>query len=344
MGPAMKNNDGMALLITLLIVMVLSTVGMSSMLVSATDSKIAANYKKQAQAFNLAEAGIQRAVATLRDDVLWRGDETTNPQTSTVTPSVGGTPGTVTVTLTDSTNDGNGIYDGLLPAGYVKLVSEAGFADSFQRIEALVRLTPDGSTTANSPAAAVITTGPNTGSGIHVVNGFDNDGIFNPSFILDNQPSLPTVNQDALRAFADFSFGSVGNTELDTTLAVQTDFFKDAPLDTRPWVIHATGNLYISGNRTLYGIIFVEGTTVTLSGAVRVKGVIYAPNATVSTTINGGGSPGDQPVMGQVICGTGGVHASGNHADVQYVKDYVDAFNNLAGDKVIVDIVSWRQF
>ena len=343
MAVNIKNKDGMALLITLLMVMVLSTVGMTSLLVSATDSNIAANYKKQAQAFNIAEAGIQKAVATIKNDVLWRGDEVSNPQTSTSTLSVGGTTGTFTVTISDSTDDSNGAYDSLIPAGYVKLVSDASLGNSSQSIEVLARLTPDDSSTANSPTAAVLTTGPNTGSGGHVVNGYDNDGIFNSSFILDNQPSLPTINQDALRAFADYSFSSLGNSEVDTNLTAQTNFFKDAPLDTRPWIIHVTGNMSISGNRTVYGIIFIEGTTVTLSGSVRVEGIIYAPNATVSTTINGGGSPGDQPIMGQVISGSGGVQASGNHADVQYVKDYVDAFNNLGGDNVDVDIVSWRQ-
>jgi len=160
--------------------------------------------------------------------------------------------------------------------------------------------------------------------------------------VLINQPSLPTVNQDALRAFADFVFP--GN--LTDEIAGVSNFWKDHPADTEPYITNVKGNLSIAGNKDLYGIIFVEGNSVTLSGSVRIHGVIYAPNATLQTVINGGGSPGDQPVMGQVICGTGGVHASGNHADVQLVKEYVDAFNNYGG--AIVNVApapgSWRQY
>jgi hypothetical protein len=322
--------------------MILTSVGMTSLFVSAMDQKMTGNYRKQTQAFNIAEAGIQKTIATIRNDLIWRGEETTNPQTCSGSLSIGGTAGTYSVTISDATDDSNGLYNSLIPAGYVNLESSGQFIDSSHTVTVLLHLTPDGSSTANSPAAAVITTGPNTGSGGHVVNGFDNSGIFNASYILQNQPALPAVNQKALRAYADFSFSSLTNSEVDNELSVQSHFFKNHPLDTDPWIVHVSGNLDINGSRTLYGIIFVEGTTVTLGGQVRVKGVIYAPNATVSTTINGGGTPGDQPVMGQVICGTGGVHAAGNHADVQYVKDYVDAFNNFGGNIVDVTVVSWR--
>jgi len=333
------NKDGMALVLCLLVISVLSLLGGSALLVSSTNQKISANYSKQAQAFNVAEAGVEKAIATIKNSVLWRGDDSP-PQT--FTGSLGS--GSYTVTISDSTDDNNGVYNGLIPAGYVKFESAATYSDSAQTVECFVSLAPDDASTANSPDAAAITTGPNTGSGPHVVNGYDNDGVLNAGFILSNQPALPDVNEDALKAFADYSFSSLGNGETDgLTADGVTDFFKDSPTDTQPHIIHVTGNMDISGDRNLYGIIFVEGDTVTLSGAVRVHGIIYAPYATIRTTINGGGDPGDQPVMGQVICGSGGIYARGNHADVQHVRDYVDAFNNWGGDTVNVTVESWKQ-
>jgi hypothetical protein len=334
-----NNKEGSALIICLLSLAVISAIGISTLSVSTTNQTIVGNYKKQSQAFYVAEAGLHFAAASIKKNIAWRG--ATNP-TSTGNMIIRGVTATYTVQMYDGTDDGQGTYNTQIPGGHIKLVSTGVFSDSTQTVESIVKLTPDPGFNANSPYAAVITTGGNTGSGSHVVNGYNNDGNQDPNMVLINQPSLPTVNQDALKAFADFVFPGNLTDEIDGV----SSFWKDHPVDTKPYIINVKGNLDIGGNKDLYGIIFVEGTTVTLSGAVRIHGVIYAPNATVQTTINGGGSPGDQPVMGQVICGTGGVNAAGNHADVQLVKDYVDAFNNYGGAVVNVSPVagSWRQY
>ncbi|MCF8126438.1 MAG: pilus assembly PilX N-terminal domain-containing protein [Desulfotignum sp.] len=335
--------NGSALVICLLSLAVMSALGTGALLVSTTNQTIAGNYRKQSQAFYVAEAGLQMAMAAIKNDITWRGDTTSS--TSEGNMIIGSITASYTVTTYDASDDGNGIYEPLLPGGYLKLVSEGVFVDSTQTVESIVSFSPDGSSTANSPDKAVITSGDNTGSGSHVVNGYDDDGNVDPTMV-DTYTTLPTVNQNALKTFADFSFSSLGNGEVDGDLSGQSDFWKDAPDNTQPYIVHVSGNLNISGNRHVYGIIFVEGSSVVLSGSVRIHGVVYAPNATVTTTINGGGSPGDQPVMGQVISGAGGVHASGNHADVQLVKDYVDAFNNFGGADVNVDTApgTWRQY
>jgi len=211
-------------------------------------------------------------------------------------------------------------------------------------VECFVELTPDDTSTANAPKKAVITSGANSGSGSHIVNGYDDLGNPDPTMI-ETFTTLPSVNQDALRAFADYSFDELGNNEVDNYLSGKTSFWKDPPANTQPWIIHVAGDLKVSGNRYVFGIIFVEGDEVDIAGSARIHGVIYAPNATISTEIHGGGNPGDQPVMGQIIAGTGGVYARGNHADVQLVEEYVDAFNNFGGDIVDVEVVSgsWKQ-
>jgi Tfp pilus assembly protein PilX len=337
-------NEGSATIICLMVLSLLTALGFSAQIASTTNQNIAANLRKQTQAFFVAEAGLQLAVARLKQNPLWRGDESTNPHSTQGTLAISGMSGVYSVALSDSTNDGQGIYEPHIPGGAVRLESSGTYSDSSQKIEILVRMAPNPGSNADSPKKAVITSGGNTGSGPHIVNGYDNNGSYDPNMV-ETFTTLPTVNQNALKTFADFSFASLTNSVVDAYLSGQTGFFKDAPANTRPWIIHVQGNLTISGNRTVHGIIFVEGTTVTLSGSVRIDGVIYAPNATVKTTINGGGSPWDQPVMGQVICGSGGVHASGNHSDVQLVDDYVDAFNNFGGEIVDVNILAgtWKQ-
>jgi Tfp pilus assembly protein PilX len=338
----LKNQNGSALIICLLSLAVLSALGTAALMVSTTNQNIAGNYRKQSQAFYVAEAGLQYALASIKDDMTWRGDTTYSTTRDDII--IGNITANYTATTYDSSIGPYGEYDPLIPGGYVKIVSEGVFQDSTQTVETLVSISPDDSSViADSKDKAVITSGGNTGSGIHVVNGYDDDGNL-ASDMVETYATLPTVNQDALRTFADYSFSSLTNTEVGT-LSGQTDFFKDAPQNDQPYIIHVSGDVTIGGSSDVYGIIFVEGTSVVLSGSVRIHGVIYAPNASITTTINGGGSPGDQPVMGQVISGTGGVHASGNHADVQFVKDYVDAFNNFGGADVNVDPVpgSWRQ-
>lgn len=340
-----QNQNGSALIVCLLSLAVLSAMGAAALMVSTTNQTIAGNYRKQSQAFYVAEAGLQFALAALKEDITWRGNTTSSTTIGDMV--IRSIIATYTVTTHDASDDGYGIYDPLIPGSHIKLVSVGVFQDSSQRVEVLARLSPDdASVIADSRDKAVITSGGNTGSGIHVVNGYDDDGNMDTTNMIETYATLPTVNQDALIAFADFSFSYLDNTEVDVSLSGQTDFWKDPPQNTQPNIIHVSGNVNIGGTRDVYGIIFVEGSSVVLSGSVRIHGVIYAPNATVTTTINGGGSPGDQPVMGQVISGIGGIHASGNHANVQLVQDFVDAFNNFGGAVVNVDTTpgSWRQY
>jgi Tfp pilus assembly protein PilX len=346
-GLQIFNEKGSAMVITLLSIAVLSAIGTGALFVSSTNQSIAGNYRKQAQAFYVAEAGLNKALASIKNNPTWRGD-TIGSNTSQGSMVIGSITANYNVTSYDTANPETGASP--LPGGYIKLVSQGIFSDSTQTVESIISLAPiDNANNADSPDKAVITSGDNTGSGHFEVNGYDDDGNLDPAMV-EKFTTLPTVNQDALKAFADFSYTypdnpHLDNHDVDTDLNGQTDFWKDAPNDTQPYIIHVSGDMFITGNRHVYGIIFVEGD-VTLSGNVRVHGVIYAPNASVNTRINGGGNPGDQPVMGQVISGVGGVHASGNHADVQLVKEYVDAFNNFGGQDVAVDPSpgSWRQY
>lgn len=328
----LSSRNGSALILCLLSLAVLSALGTAALLVSVTNQTIAGNYRRQSQAFFVAEAGVQRALAEIRNDITWRGDASS--ATCEGTMVIENISSGYTVTTVDAD---------LIPRGYLKLISEGVFLDTFQTVEMLVRFSPVDGSRANSPEKAVVTPGGNTGTGGLVVNGYDGDGNQDTEHMVQTGTALPWVNQDALKIFADVSLPTLGNDQVDADLAGQKSFWRNPPQNTRPYIIHVSGDMHISGSRQVYGIIFVEGN-VTLGDSVRIQGVIYAPNALSSMSINS--VTGYRTVMGQVLAGPGGVHASGDHADVQYVKEYVASFNNFGGAMVNVVQVpgSWRQY
>lgn len=335
-----KDQNGSALIICLLSLAVLSALGTAALMVSTTNQSIAGNYRKQSQAFFVAESGLQKAIAELRKDMAWRGETTVGSVPATVGDMViGNITADYTVKILDNTDDTT------LPGGHVKLISEGVFQDSTQTVETIVSFSPDDSSKANSPSAVIVTEGKNYQSGNHVINGYDDDGIENTDEMVlteDSTPpaTLPTVNQEALKAFADF----IVEGDMTDGLGLNS-FWKDPDTKKHPYIIYVKGDLNFKDNVHVYGIIFVEGEAV-LEGAARVHGVIYAPNSEDTTEIKGGGNPNDQPIMGQLLCGKGGVEPADNHADVQLVKEYVDAFNNFGGAVVNVKPApgSWRQY
>lgn len=336
----LKNDKGSALIICLLSLAVLSALGTAALMVSTTNQSIAGNYRKQSQAFFVAEAGLQKAIAELRNDMTWRGETTVDSVPATEGDMViGNITADYTVKILDNTEDTT------LPGGNIRLISEGVFQDSHQTVETIVSFSPKDSSNATSPSAAVVTEGKNYKSGNHVINGYDDDGIENTDEMVlteDSTPpaTLPTVNQEALKAFADFTI------EGDMTDGLGlTSFWKDPDTKKHPYIIYVKGDLDFNGNVHIFGILFVEGEAV-LKGAARVNGVIYAPNSEDTTEIKGGGNPNDQPIMGQLLCGKGGVEPAGNHGDVQLVQEYVDAFNNFGGANVNVNPApgSWRQY
>ncbi len=337
----LSSQKGSALIICLLSLSVLSVLGTAALLVSVTNQTIAGNYQRQTQAFFVAEAGLHRAIAEIRNDITWRGD--TTGSTSEGFMEIGDVSAGYTVTTHDAKDDGNGRYDPLIPGGCVKLTSEGVFLDAVQTVETLVRFSPVDGSRADSPQKAVVTSGDNAGSDGHGVYGYDQHGSEDTPNMVDTGAALPAVNQKALKTFADISFTTLENDRVDADLSGRTGFWRNPPQNTRPYIIHVSGDMNISGNRHVHGIVFVEGE-VTLGDSVRIHGVIYAPNALSATVING--ITGYRSVMGQVLAGPGGIHAANDHADVQYVKAYVDAFNHFGGDMVNVNPVpgTWRQY
>jgi hypothetical protein len=340
----LTSQNGSALIICLLSLAVLSAMGTAALMVSTTNQSIAGNYRKQSQAFFVAEAGLQKAIAELKNYMAWVGETTIDVEINNVVVAVPVSEGNMvignitagyTVKIFDASKDAT------LLGGYVKLISEGVFQDSRQTVESIVSFSPNPNFHANSPFAAVVTGGENHAKGTKVINGYDNDGVLKSTDMVLTEQFLPDVNQDALKLFADIII------EGDLTDGQGlTSFWKD-PSKTPPipYIIHVKGNLNLSGNVHVYGIIFVEGE-VSITGSARVIGVVYAPNTESITEIKGAGKPSEQPVVGQLLCGPGGIQPAGNHGDVQLVDDYVEAFNNFGGDVVDVNPApgSWRQY
>jgi len=66
-----ERRRGAVMVIVLMITLATMLVGLAGMVVSSTDLKITWNYKRSAMAFFAAEAGLQRAIAELREDNSW---------------------------------------------------------------------------------------------------------------------------------------------------------------------------------------------------------------------------------------------------------------------------------
>lgn len=91
-GFGRRERRGAVMVVVLMVIMATMIIGLAGMLVSSTDMKISANYKRSSMAFFAAESGIQRAIAELREDNDWDDGFTTTAQSNgtdydlTVTP------------------------------------------------------------------------------------------------------------------------------------------------------------------------------------------------------------------------------------------------------------------
>ncbi len=327
----------MAIVLCLLIMSTLCLIGGAALSVSGLNRKIVHNVTKQAQAFYIAEAGREMALARLRQDPLFRGDEDSSYQGGV---DIGVIRGTYFGTFSDCTDDENGIYIAQLLPGHVMVSCLGTYLDAVQTLSCLVSMTPEGTDPAMFPQKAVISAGDVTGP----VTTLNNFGVENSSLILADTP-LPDANITALRAFADLVFPSLDNETYDAALGGISSFWRDHPADTRPHIVYVQGNLNLSGERRLYGIIFVAGDRVALSGKASVHGILYAPYANGITVVNTGDS-GRLVGMGQFAAGPGGVRVTGNQVTVQLHYEYIDSFNEAAGSEIEINMVSgsWRPF
>ncbi len=121
------------------------------------------------------------------------------------------------------------------------------------------------------------------------------------------------------------------------------DFYAD-PVAGIPNVTWVEGNVTLSGNEHIYGIVVIGGN-LTVNGTPRFEGVIYMPNKN-SMLINGGGSP-SSPIVDGGILSFGLIRRSGGGSRDRYIKHNPEYMRKLCEfvtwqPPVSAEIVSWR--
>jgi hypothetical protein len=325
-------------MLCLLLMTILCLVGGAALGISRLNHQIVHNGTKHAQAFYVAEAGRQKALAFLNEDPMWRGEI---PASGTFEGEmvIHGIQGVFEVSVSDCTADENGIYDALVPAGHILLESTGGWLDAAQAVSCIARISPVETSVASFPQAAVVSAGSVSGAMTAL------DGLGDEDSMLIHAPVvLPAANASGLKAMAEAAFSSLDDDVWDAALDDISSFWLDAPAEIRPRILYVAGDLELSEGRQVYGIVFVEGEQIVLDGESGIRGVLYAPNATDISIYNTGTS-GRTVITGMLVAGSGGVTVTGNPVSVQYSQDYVDALNISAGSDVNIDVVpgSWGQ-
>lgn len=263
-----RNERGSALLITLFVVIVVLTLGLTFANLSASEVKAAAFVYRSARAFQIAEAGLNRAMAAISAVGAWPGD--------LVADYAGGR-----YTVSGARNGGNydivsvGEYEGvrrtvtatvtltLSAAGTKALFSEGDIHfDGPTRIEGDVYAT--GSASADAPVKIdgdLYLGGTLTDPG----HNFDVDGQIYEHYTALTLPKPPL---DWYRSLAPYLTGKV--TYRETTPAGGVEVLKGTTtLDNVMWLVN--GDVQISGKIDGQGVIVATGT-VTVNGNISYKG------------------------------------------------------------------------
>jgi hypothetical protein len=334
----------MAMILCLMVLAVLAVGGLWSLKVASLNRMAACNHVQQVQAAYLAEAGIAAAKAALRTNPLWRGDDPLVPPSGSGQLQWGNLGGVYQVTVYDATDDNNGRWDRQLPGGRLRIVSEGRSAGAYQALSCAFQFSPVTGLSANSPTVAALSSGNITVTGgANPVLAYDALGSPSAAMVMAHA-GLPAISQVVLVAQADLVLNALDNNAFDASLSDRHGFWRDSPANTVPYITWIRGDVRLSGNRRLYGIVWVAGRQVSLSGPAGLTGVLYAPHALRISLPAAAAPPGPQPIMGQVLTG-GDIKGTGGTLGTQLVPEYVDAFNEAAAGQLHVAMVpgSWHR-
>ena len=90
-----NRESGMVMIVCMILLLMLSLIGIASMMTSSTDMDISGNSQHSTSAFYIADAGVEKTFSILRDSSSWRDGFNNQPLSG----------GTYTVTLADSASD-----------------------------------------------------------------------------------------------------------------------------------------------------------------------------------------------------------------------------------------------
>jgi len=314
------DQQGMILVLSLLILALLMGAGVGAIISTQTDLKTSSNLKTASQAFFLAEAGIEWA----KQEVKKSGANPPNPSGTTQTLS----PGSFTVTFSNATKESQVV-------GYVTVTSTGTVGNSTATITARVKKTyeiTDGAISMRGADAGASFTGNSfvvdgrdyTTAGALVGNAKQQYGISVPNSTLDSQVTgavagnqtdniigkggtQPNVEQsdfmpssemaqlaDDLCSQSNAITTNISGEELDVPTG---QVWGTAVSPTLRCINGQTTGTYAStdkvefaGNFTGAGILVVKNADIQINGAWHWEGLIIVTGANVGFKVAGGGN------------------------------------------------------
>ncbi|MCX5693101.1 MAG: hypothetical protein NTX47_05400 [Candidatus Omnitrophica bacterium] len=330
----LSDNQGMILIVVFFVVLVLSILSIGMMLRMTTATRVNEHYRDSTEAFYLAEAAIDKAIAKLPSNT---GSETG--------VSLGAGKYSLDIyTITAGKKwrvTGYGYVPDLPPA------SRTG-----KKIEAVVEKKDLGDNFWNN---AIYSSGDiNFKGSSYTVNGqvrFAGDVTGDVSSILpENLIEDPSISPLALLDFTSLKNIAISQIKPNgqNNLYTASDIADNKPFPASFWfdeansipnVVYVEADLIITGNTTAGGFIVVGGDViedVELKGNVTIEGCIY----TRGYFENKGG--------GNALNVNGGIWA-GNYATlrgnakIDYNETYMDAIRNNIDPSTEAQLVSWRE-
>jgi len=347
------NKKGMVLILSFIVIVVLSVLGSAIVSRSIHEANIARRYAETAQAFWIADAGVNRALKEIKNNFavtgspLWattlgNGTYSVDVENKTINGvsckkvTVHGCIPNCTVPNPRAKRSLQTIMEKYIPANfYDNAIYSAGGVDLNGNafIVANNEAAPDNKAIVYAGDLDVQKPGNITGTTTQ-------DSTISPLAMLDFQWLLnKSTEQHNVYAY-------VGNKLKNTTTGSQilpTSFWYDEA-NKIPNVVYIEGNLTLNGNiGTIGGFLVVAGDVLTnpdgeydatINGNGQVQGLIYTRG---DFSVNGGG--GGLNVSGGVW--TGHEAELNGNANVTYNKTYMDAVAGLGID-ASVQIRSWK--
>ncbi|MCZ6820264.1 MAG: hypothetical protein O7G31_12360, partial [Calditrichaeota bacterium] len=281
---------------------IMAVIGTASYTMMATENRVSVINYEAVQARYLTEAGIEYAIKVVASG------------------------GTLSASETVSIANGSVGLSATLSAGSA-LIGAVGHVNSSQkRTQVNILYRPPISD------SAIYATGDITN-----VDALDEGGNPDPDLIIDNAPTLPPIETQAMIDTATAQGHVEPGPFIPSHGYPNFNFYYSGTI---PNITYVQGDMEVQGGRTIYGIFVVEGN-VRLNGASRVEGVLYmvTPNTVV---LYGGGSPTESSVTGGIIA-NGDVDGSGNHITVHYKSEYMESFGVFEDRTNPIMKIVWRE-
>jgi hypothetical protein len=350
------NQQGTALVVSLLMLVLITGMGITATNRTIVEGWLSANYRSSKQAFYVAEAGLECARNVLRNDTNWADNTTANTTVNCGTINVGGRNATYTVSLRNATTN------------TIIVTSTGTIAGATSVVEALIERH-----TISVPASVYLG-GPNI-EATFKGNAFSIDGR---DINLDNThgpaPSvwgiaidpnatfgtIPTNRKDNITGSpgtieSPASIGRVSQPLNLVTLAEQYTKIATMTINgnheltggnswgnsNNPEVVRVNGDLRMTGNSSGAGVLIVRGS-LDMQGTSRWNGIIIVLGEGIQPPHATAGSQAGTPDIYGALLVKGGTYIEldvrGN-ITIQYSSQAISMVNSIAP----ITVSSWRQ-